>query len=189
VKQLESKVKELRQQLYELDNVRHELQELQVENRRLRAGLSEGSDNSAEVKQLESEVEELRQQLYEARESEVKASEQLSQAREQTNELRAKVDKLKLLLEDAKSVNEKLETELAQARARHESMVQEALLAQEKADLERFRAVDAERAKWEVRETCLVAQLDECTSRSGTNDRAAAGSKEPHSTCYGCQVV
>jgi len=99
----------------QLDNVHHELQKLQVDNKWLQAELGEGSDNSAEVKLLESEVEELWQQLYKARESEVKTSEQLSQTREQINESRATVDKLKLLLEDAKSVNEKLETELGPA--------------------------------------------------------------------------
>jgi len=151
----------------QLDNVRYELQELQVENRRLRAEVNDktGAD------QQESEILELRKQLHEAQENEVSNSEQLLQAHEQVNESHAAINELELLLKTAKSDNENLEAELAQAQARHELMVQEVEQVRERAELERFRAVEVERAKWEAREACLVAQLDECRDRSGEGHR------------------
>ena len=51
------------------------------------------------------------------------------QAHEQVDESYVRVQEYKLLLNNAKSANEKLETELAQARARHKLMVQEAAQA------------------------------------------------------------
>jgi len=103
---------------------------------------------------------ELRQQLHEARQSKIKANEQLVLAQEQISESRTTIDELKLSLDGTKSTDDRLESELAQARARHKLTVQEVVQTSDKAESEHFRAIEAERAKWEVREARLMVLLD-----------------------------
>ena len=111
-----------------------------------------------------------------------KRSEQLVQAHEQVDESYVRVQEYKLLLNNAKSANEKLETELAQPRARHKLMVQEAAQAWDKAELEHFRAVEVECAKWEVREAHLSEQLGQYGSKGGASNWVVVTTKDSPAT-------
>ena len=57
--------------------------------------------------------------------------------------------------------NEQLECELDESRARCEEFESELKRVLEGAELERYRFVEAERAKWEAREVRLVAEFEE----------------------------
>ena len=169
----------------QLDNVRREVHELQVENQKLRTQCSEEA-----WEELKEEVTDLRRQLHMAQENEAGTNQNLSESREevtelkqQINELNEHVNKLQQTISELSSDNEQLDSELAQSRVQHDDITQELsrmseLSAQniererEQSELKYYRALEAERAKWEARETRLIAQLEkrsahEVTRQSG----------------------
>ena len=125
-----------------------------------------------------------------AQENEAGTNQNLSESREevtkvkqQINELNEHVSKLQQTISELSSDNEQLDSELVQSRARHDDITRELsrmseLSAQniererEQSELRCYRALEAERAKWEARETRLIAQLEkrsahEVTRQSG----------------------
>ena len=104
----------------QLDNLRHQLQEVQVENEKLKAGVS--TDHTVEVdskvEQLQGEVDELRWSLHEAQELEVGSSDLLNKSREEYNALKCQYD-------EVASENEQLTSEIAEYRARYERTYKE----------------------------------------------------------------
>jgi len=152
----------------QLDNLRLELQRLEVENKKLRE--EQGEDEATEQRKLlEQEVEELRQSLHESQEREVSSNEELVSSREERDKLQRE--------------NEQLECELAQSRARCEDVCNELKCAIEGAELERYRFVEAERAKWEARELRLVAELKAVQAPRDVSSNKAQEPLSLHSSC------
>jgi len=87
----------------QLDNLRLDLQCLEVENKKLREEQGE-NETTEQLELLEREVEELCQSLHESQEREVSSNEELVSSREERDKLQRE--------------NKQLECELAQSRAR-----------------------------------------------------------------------
>ena len=150
----------------QLDNVRRELHELQVENKRLRV---QGEEEALE--QLKEEVAELRQQLHVAQENEACTNQNLRESREEVNKLKQQINELQHTLDSMRSENEQLADELAQGRARHSEIALELSRERESSEqsierervmneLKCYRVIEAERIKWEAKEMRLLAQLE-----------------------------
>ena len=138
----------------QVDNLRHQLHQLQVENEKLRVEVSTGQgEGTAEVEQLREEVIELRQSLHEAQEREVSSNELLHKSRGEYNELKSAYDVVE-------HESERLTSNLDEYRARYEQTREELSRLRDTAEGERHRALEEERVKWERREATLYAQLE-----------------------------
>ena len=105
--------------------------------------------------------------------------ERTNPAREDTLELPAKESEV--LFETQRQANEDLQAELNDTNERCRELDKvcddlhtELRKLRDEADLERLRAVEAERNKWEAREERLVKQLEELQSRLTEKNRSAA---------------
>ena len=144
----------------QLDTVRLEMQQLQVENNRLREGQPEGAalvDARKEADQLRvqserlaKEVEDLRNQLHEARNAEASVAGELDAV---TAELQKQREVQRV---DAELIAQ-LEARCQKAEERCEQLETE----RERAELNYYRKWEVERSKWEEREERLVKQLNE----------------------------
>ena len=162
----------------QLDNLRVELHEMQLENTRLREQNPEAAaeiDARAEAdrcrhesEQLTVEMEDLRKLLHESQESEARV---VGEATEVRNEL----GKLQKQLQEHESEQGR---ELAEQRegahrrceeleAQCERLAREAEWARDQAELKHYRALEEERRKWERREERLLEQLCEAQGKPG----------------------
>ena len=138
----------------QVDNLRHQLYQLQVENEKLRVEVSTGQgEGTAEVEQLREEVIELRQSLHEAQEREVSSNELLHKSRGEYNELKSAYDVVE-------HESERLMSNLDEYQARYEQTREELSRLRDTAEGERHRALEEERVKWERREATLYTQLE-----------------------------
>ena len=152
----------------QLDNLRHEVQRLEVENNRLREEQEE-NETTEQREQLEQEVEELRQSLHEVQEREVSSNEKLVSSREERDKLQHE--------------NEQLAHELAQSRARCKDVSNDLKRVLESVELERYRFVEAECAKWEARELRLVDELEAARAPQDVPSDRARDLLSLHSSC------
>ena len=108
----------------QLDNVRNELHESQVEIQKLRV------QSSVEAfEQLKGEATDLRQQLHVAQENEASANQNLRESREEVNVLKQNIDEmqqhaneLQQTLREIRVENERLVNELERIRARNDDI-------------------------------------------------------------------
>ena len=175
----------------QLDNVRCELHELQVENKRLRV---QGEGEALE--RLEEEVAELRQQLHVAQENEACTNQNLRESREEVSKLKQQINELQHTFDSMRSENRQLADELTQGRARHSEIALELLRERESSEqsierervmneLKCYRAIEAERIKWEAKETRLLAQLELFNSHGVLKETSAHPTDTPISTTWG----
>ena len=144
----------------QVDNLRHQLHQLQVENEKLRSEVSKGQgDDTADIEQLRGEASELRQLLHDAQEREVSGNELLNESRTEYNELKFEYD-------EVLNEREELRNELTDYRARYEQTCEELRRVRENAESERYRALDEERVKWERREAMLYAHIEKVRTSS-----------------------
>ena len=165
----------------QMDNLRLQLQQVQVENARLRDDNASLRDENASLRseqpeavtelsatveaerrkleneELQAELQELRRELHESQEREARTVEEAQgqitalerQLQEQeTNrsvQLGEDVERLTARCEELESCCDRWEKEVEQERSR--------------AELDRYRALEAERRKWEAREERLLDQL------------------------------
>ena len=133
--------------------MRHELHELQVENKRLQV---QGKWEA--LKQLKEEVAELRQQLHVAQENKESTNQNLRESCEEVNKLKQQINELQHTLESLRSENKQLADELAQNQAQHSEITLELLRERElgKQSIEReylmnelkcYYAIEAEHVK------------------------------------------
>ena len=159
----------------QLDGQRVEMQRLQVENARLRderperateldGEVDENSRLRAETERLSKELEELRGMLHESRDTEARAA-------GEAEAKRAEVTELERQLEDVREAGNSRAARLQEEECARAD--QERQLHRDQVDLERFRALESERRKWEEREQRLVEQLQEA--------KRADRSSPPHS--------
>ena len=165
----------------QLDSLRLELQQLQVENARLldeRPEAAEEIDAHGELDryreetvQLTSKVGELRQLLHVSRESEARAA---GEAEAMAAELAELTERLQASMEQERVVSglrgdvERLTESCQEYDARHERLTRELEQLHSQAGLELYQAVDVERRKWEEREARMVEQLREAKQRQTT---------------------
>ena len=138
----------------QVDNLRHQLHQLQVENEKLRMEVSTSQgDDTAEIGQLREEISELRQLLHEAQEREVSSIDLLDKSRNECNELKTAYDVVELK-------NEWLTSKSVEYRARYKQTCEELKRVRDSTEAERHRALEEEHVKWERREATLYAQLE-----------------------------
>ena len=175
----------------QLDNMRRELHELQVENKRLRV---QGEGEALE--QLKEEVAELRQQLHVAQENEACTNQNLRESRKEINKLKQQINELQHTLDSMRSENGQLADELVQGRARHSEIAlglsreresSEQSIERERVmnELKCYHAIEAERIKWEAKETRLLAQLELFSSHGVLRETSAHPTDAPISTTWG----
>ena len=158
----------------QLDSLRLELQQLQVENARLRDERPEVAGEidahrevdwyREETVRLTAELGELRQLLHESWESEVRAAGEAEAMTVELAELRERLqasDQQDQVVARLRSDVERLTESCQEFEARHERLTRELEQLHSQAELERYRAVDVERRKWEEREARMVEQLRE----------------------------
>ena len=114
---------------------------------------------------------ELRQLLHESRESEARAAGEAEAMAAELAELR---ERLQASREQERVVSglrgdvERLTESCQEYDARHERLTRELEQLHSQAELERYRAVDVERRKWEEQEARMVEQLREAKQRQTT---------------------
>ena len=164
----------------QLDSARLENQRLVVENARLREERPERAADAdaqaetaawrGEIERLGAELAEVRQRLHDSQEREARASEdaEITRARLQEVEqsLQQQIAGNAKLIEQLRADMEPLETHCCELEAQISRLVTEADTARRDAELERLRALETERQKWEAREERLVEQLREAQKKS-----------------------
>ena len=165
----------------QLDSLRLELQQLQVENARLRDERPEMAGEidvhgevdryREEMVRLTTELGELRQLLHESWESEARAAGEAETMTAELVELRERLqasDQQDQVVAGLRSDVERLTEGCQEFEARHDRLTRELEQLHSQAELERYRAVDVERRKWEEREARMVEQLREEKQRPTT---------------------
>ena len=174
----------------QLDNVCHELYELQVENKRLRV---QGEGEA--LKHLNEEVAELRQQPHVAQENEAGTNQNLRESHEEVNELKQQINALQHILDSIRLENEQLADELLQSQAQHSEIVLELLRELKLSiqsiececvtnELKCYCAIKAEHVKREEKETRLLAQLELLSSHRVARDMSARPTDAPIITTW-----
>ena len=158
----------------QVDNLRHQLHQLQVENEKLRVEVSTGQgEGTDEVEQLREEVIELQQSLHEAQEREVSSNELLDKSHGEYNELKSAYDVVE-------HESERLTSDLNEYQARYEQTHEELSHFRDNAEAKHYRALEEERVKWEG-ESTLYAQLEiaytDAISGTGTVSERVASEK------------
>jgi len=162
-----------------VDNLRHELHQLQVENAKSKSEMVpplevDRDKGFTEVDRLRSEVYGLQQELYEAQEKEVSDNDLLNKSRDDFNQLQYEHERVVMHCE-------KLTSELAQYWARYKQACKELVRGKERAQLEQYCVVKQERGKWERREATLYAQLEaaHASSITGTSTKTLGTNMMP----------
>ena len=127
-----------------VDNLKHEIQQLQVENARLKADRNE-AEPSGETQGLKEELVELRQQLHEAQEREVDSEQRVRELEEQHEAMEVK-------LSDLQEEREMISQEASQLCEQCSNYVNEIKQINGATELAVYRAIEREREKWEERE-------------------------------------
>ena len=153
----------------QVDNLQWEVNRLEAENRSLRAQDTEASkrvDLELEVEQVTKELQSLQEVLAEKEAEFI----QTSTAKEQElEEIIAKLQEVEAELENVRqqqqAQSELHEGEMKQLVKQIEQLQLTTERDRENNELIRYRAIEAERQKWEAREARLTAQLDEAMQR------------------------
>ena len=158
----------------QMDNLQLELQQLRVENARLHEENARLRDKRPEVVaeldatldaerlklengNLQDELQELRRDLHESREREARAVEK---AREQTAALERQLAELEMdETTQMREAVERLSARCEELEACCNRWEREAEQERSRAELERYRALEVERQKWEACEERLLEQL------------------------------
>ena len=184
-----------------MDTLNWEVQRLQVENRRLSDQEPEAGERvdreaeleraRADVTERDQRIEALEQQLADGEVATAEATRRASEAEDRVAELSERLDRddgetagggadgamaqLEEVLRASRDRVQELETELALAEERR-SAAEEAV--ERRAELERFRALESERQKWEKRESRLYARLEAVEEELRTLGATAADERE-----------
>ena len=144
------------------DQLQHEIQELQVENVKLKANQSvpEGvnTQDSAAAEGLQQELEDLRARLHDAEQRELDAGQRVTALEEQQATAGETIAALR-------EENANLAQEVTQVRQQCANHVIELKQLRETSELVQFCTVDRERQKWEAQEANLMAELLRYRSR------------------------
>ena len=120
---------------FQLDNLRHQVHQLQVEIEKLKSVVSNGQGD--EIEQLQAEAGELRQSLHNAQEREVSSNELLHKSRTEYHELKSQYDDV--VLETAA-----LSIELTDYRAQYKQTCAELRRVKESMETDKYHALDEE---------------------------------------------
>ena len=161
-----------------MDTLKREMGQLEIENRRLREGNPDQEkllELEAELKQSKEEIAHLTEQLGQLPCLEQQLSEALAQGEELRQELQARCRETdeqegeKQLREsltqaesdaaESRSRLKEIEAQATHLAAELEHREEELLRVQKDTELQIYRAVDAERQKWEKREERLIEQI------------------------------
>ena len=176
----------------QLDTLRIEKQRLEVENAKLRDGYPEAAerlDSETEAARLQKENESVQQDLQHMRELYEQSLRDLQASSDAASDWEQKVGSLEKELTGVRQHGRKdLETlqgaydeqqrQCQQLEVHTRRLEEEAIQAAEGAELERYRAVEAERQKWEAREDRLVRQLEELQKRCEASSLEREGSPQ-----------
>ena len=132
-----------------LDNTDEEIQRLEAKNRRLREAHPEGVAEA----ELSTEVQRLKELYEQALEDIRKKDKQAEESRHLLEETTESLRSQEKAVQEAQTKCRDLEEKMGAVR---EQVTQ----VQDAGGLERHRAMEAERLKWEAREACLVARLE-----------------------------
>ena len=155
----------------QLDNLQREKQQLEIENARLR----EGQPEQADLIDARAERDDLREQ------------QRLITA--ETRQLRTKYEQLVRDARADQQVLEDLREELSEKTARVEELGGCCERMEKEAELERYRELEKERRKWELREDRMLQQLDEMQAqvqsveRRGFQDHLSYCGEEDDGSC------
>ena len=147
----------------ELEGVRAELQQVKSENRRLRESCPQWAQ------QVDSEVENSRlKELYEQALKDIQGKEsQLKESKSQIDDLNGTLTEKERGITEAEEERRKAQAasleatkEWEQLRQENRQLQTETQVAEEKAELLRYRELENEQAKWEQLEWLLMKQLD-----------------------------
>ena len=140
----------------ELEAVRTEVERLQAENVKLR----EARPEQAEAVDRAAEVERLKE-LYAQALRDIQAKD------EQVEAVRHELDDTRQRLKRQETAAQELQSKCQALEETCDTVHAQVSRARQEGDLERLRAVESERAKWEAREARLVAQLQAAEERVG----------------------
>ena len=137
----------------QVDNLRLEIQQLQVENVKLKSQVMEGTSEPSKgrASTLEVEVEDLRRRLHEAQEREV-SSEQRAQ------DLEGEHEATKVTLADLQEQQKMISQEALHLREQCNNYVREIERLNGTCELAVYRALEKERNKWEEREARWLSE-------------------------------
>ena len=174
----------------QLDNLRLEVQQLRVANARLRDERPEVAkeiDAQDEVDRMTAELVELRQLLHESQESEARAVDEAKTTKSEFEGLKQQWQNQDQVIARQRGDIERLTGCCKEHEGRYERVTRELDHVHTQAELERYRAVEAERRKWEEREARMVQQVREAKQRPTDEcheggERSAAVTMEPHVT-------
>ena len=143
-----------------LDNANGEIQRLEAENRRLR----EAHPERVAEAELSTEVQRLKELYEQALEDIRKKDEPAEESRRLLEETTESLRSQEKAVQEAQTKCQDLEEKMGAVR---EQVTQ----VRDAGELERHRAVEAERLKWEAREARLVAQLEAQTGSRRVESR------------------
>ena len=116
------------------------------------------------------------QRLHESQEKEAKASEEAEATKERLQEVEQSLQQQiagdTAMIEQLRGDVERLETHCGELEAQINHLVTEADAVRRDAVLERLKALETERQKWEAREERLVEQLREAQRKSHLDSKA-----------------
>ena len=166
----------------ELEAVRTEVERHQAENVKLREARpeqAEAVDRTAEVERLKG--------LYAQALRDIQAKD------EQVEAVQHELDNLRQRLKRQETAAQELQSKCLALEETCDTVHAQVSQARQEGELERLRAVESERAKWEAREARLVAQLQAAEERvglpslphAGSTTRIDGGSDHPHAIISG----
>ena len=131
----------------QVDNLTLEIQQLQVENAKLKNQLVEGnvSESPGDMSALKQKVEELRRRLHEAQEREVNSEQRVLDLQEEHEAAKVKFSDL----QEQKTM---ISREASELHEQCNNYIKEIEYLNGVCELNVYRAVDRERKKWEERE-------------------------------------
>ena len=152
----------------QMDNLQWEVNRLEAENRMLRATdweASERVDLELEIKQLKQDATEAAKELKSLKDilatKEADFVEEITSKEKELEELAAKLQQTEYELSSLRQQQSELHDErVTQLLEEIEQLQQTTERERENSELVRYRALEAERQKWESRETRIAAQLD-----------------------------
>ena len=156
----------------QVDNLRLEIQQLQVENARLKSQLVEEnvSESSRDTSALEEEVEELRRRLHEAQEREVNSEQRVQDLTEEHEAVKVKFS-------DLQEQQTMISQEALELREQCNNYIKEIEHLNGASELAVYRAVERERNKWEERETRWLRESAHHNSRPDEVARSRSNSE------------
>ena len=145
-----------------LDNALVKVQELETENRKLR----ESDPQRAEATDREREMEQLKELYEQALRDLQDRQQEVDETKQQLQELHRRESREKDLEQELKGQQEENERLCVERTSREVEWEQE----KKELELEKYRLLEAERRKWEERETCLVQQIGGSRRKGDTTE-------------------